>query len=95
MKRCSNDAKAEYDKKWVTVLLFLPSMMNMVFSSMWGRFLVKAAPVIISAFLKTKICPLQPPLNDLQYAGHACASSLQCGSGKKAVELEFMRLFLI
>jgi hypothetical protein len=81
MKGCYNDAKAEYDEKWVTVLLFTPSMMNMVLTSMWGRFLVKAAPVIISAFFKTKICPLQPPSNDLQYAGHACASSLQCGSG--------------
>ena len=91
MKGCYNDAKAEYDETWVTIMQFVPPRMNMVLTDMWRRFLTKAAPVIISAFFKTKLCPLQPPSSDLQYAAHACTSSLQCASGKKAVELEYIR----
>jgi hypothetical protein len=91
MKGCYNDEKAEYDEKWVTIMLFVPSQMNLVLTGMWRRFLSKAAPIIMSAFFKTKISPLQPPSSDQQYAGHACTSSLQCASGKKAVELDFMK----
>jgi hypothetical protein len=91
IKGCYNDAKAEYDEKWVTVMQYAPAQMNMVLTQMWRRFLIKAAPVIISAFSKTKICPLLPPSDDQQYAAHACTASLQCASGKKAVELELMR----
>lgn len=58
---------------------------------MWIRFLFKAAPRVQSAFEKTNICLLQPSSSDNQYAGHACMSSVQCASGKKAFELEFMK----
>jgi hypothetical protein len=83
IKGCYNDEKAEHDEKWVTFMLFAPSQMNLVLTGMWRRFLSKAAQVIASAFSKTKICPLKPPSSDLQQAGHACTSSLQCASAEK------------
>ena len=64
--------------------------MNTVFVKAWNDFLLDCAGVIRRSFHKKKLCPLQPPSADEKYLGNACISSLQCGSGKKSMELEQM-----
>ena len=61
-------------------------MMNRVISATWTRLSCEAGKTIKSSFSKTKLVPLKPPATQ-EFAATAALSSLQCGSGKKAAEL--------
>ena len=87
VKSCYNDAKSDWDEKFATTSYTVPHM-NGVLTDMWNRYVIRSAPVIKKAFAVTKIHPLRPPTADNEQASHAFTASLQCASGKKAMELE-------
>ena len=65
-------------------------MMNEVIVDTWWRVAVESGRTIVRSFEKTNLLPLRPP-SDVEYAGFACVSSIQCGTGKKATELEIVK----
>ena len=64
--------------------------MNMVLVSMWERLVVESGHTIKKSFEVTNLVPLRPP-TQTEFSGYACVASLQCGSGKKAQELEVVK----
>jgi hypothetical protein len=64
--------------------------MNQVVADTWVLYKQRAASVIIGAFAKTRIYPLQAPSKDRQYAVGACSAALQCAEGKKATEINIV-----
>ena len=77
-------AKATWDEKFGTTT-FTPPHMDQVVVDAWNMFTLKSAPIIVNAFEKTHIHPLQPPKEKRDNTVVAsCAASIQCGTGKKA-----------
>lgn len=64
--------------------------MNHVLKSMWSRLSVESGKKIVKSFRKTNLVPLRLPTT-IEFSGFACVASLQCGSGKKAQELESVK----
>ena len=65
---------------------FTPAHMNSVLVEMWHLFQQQSALVIIDAFRKTKLLPLDTPDHDTNT--QACLSASQTPSGNKSDEIE-------
>ena len=65
---------------------FTPAHMNSILVEMWNSFQQQSACVIIGAFKKTKLLPLDPP--DHNTNTQACLAATQTPSGKKSEEIE-------
>ena len=78
--------KHEWDERYVSVK-YCPAHMNRVLNKMWRRVKVRAAPVIKKSFEITKLLPLLPP-NEEEFAEYASIASVECGTGKKSIELK-------
>ena len=87
-KACYNDVKDEWDERFGTTQ-YTPAHMNKVLVKAWNEFTLKAAPIVVKAFKKTKLYPLQPPAreNDMLIASLACTAAMQCSVGKKSLQL--------
>ena len=88
-KAIYGEEKAKWDEKFLTTK-YTPPMMNHVLKSMWSRLSVESGETIVKSFRKTNLVPLRPPTT-IEFSGFACVASLQCGSGKKAQELESVK----
>ena len=91
LRACYNDCKDEWDEMFGTTK-FNPPHFNAVMGKAWGRFTMKAAPIIRAAFQKTGIYPLRPPcqMKDADTLAGACTAAMQCAKGKKAIELDLI-----
>ena len=87
-KVCYNDRKDEWDEQFGTTQ-YTPPHMNKVLVNAWNEFTLKAAPIVVKAFKKTKLYPLQPPArkDDMSVATLACTAAMQCANGKKSEQL--------
>ena len=88
-KSIYNEEKSKWDQKLLTTR-YTPSMMNQVLVATWKRLKVDSGHVIINSYEKTNLVPLKPP-SKAEFAGHACVASMQCGTGKKSMELESVK----
>jgi hypothetical protein len=89
MKSCYNDEKSTWDERFATTP-FTPAHMNSVLAKAWAKFTTRAAPIIVRAFEKTRLCPVRPPTEHKQYAGGSMTAALQCAEGKKSVEIDII-----
>jgi hypothetical protein len=89
MKSCYNDEKSTWDERFATTP-FTPAHMNSVLAKAWAKFTTRAAPIIVRAFEKTRLCPVKPPTEHKQYAGGSMTAALQCAEGKKSVEIDII-----
>ena len=88
LKGYYNEVKDEWDEKFGTTK-YTPPHLNSVIVEAWMRFSQRAAPIVVRAFEKTNLFPLQPPKkNDDNSAAGACTAAMQCSQGKKSMELE-------
>ena len=83
MKGIYNETKELWSEKFGTTS-FTPGFMNQVIVCTWGLYKLKAAPIIVNAFKKTRIYPLQPPSKDPNLAGGALTASMQVSTEKSS-----------
>ena len=90
LKSCYDEEMDKWNMEWGTTT-YSPAHMNKVLVETWLKFQLRAPPITVKAFKKTRLLPLLPPDEDKNLAVWAMTAAMQIGEGKKAIELSIIQ----
>ena len=75
LKSCYDEEMEKWNMEWGTTT-YNPAHMNKVLAATWLKFQLRAPPIIVKAFAKTRLLPLLPPDKDKNLAGGAMTAAM-------------------